>query len=125
MKRPGIHRIGAMRSLLALCLTLLAISSISAAPLPPAPADYVLDEAGALDPSQRALLAHELRQFERQTSNQLLVVVMPKVPDDYVMEDYTQRVSEAWGAGRKGRDNGMVLFVFPADRQLRVEVASP
>jgi uncharacterized protein len=48
--------------------------------------------------------------------------VFPKVPDDYVMEDFTQRVAEAWGAGRKDRENGMVLFVFPESRQLRVEV---
>jgi uncharacterized protein len=105
------------------CALLLALTPFSSpAVLPPAPADYVLDEAGALDPAQRALLAHELRQFERQTSNQLLVVVMPKVPDDYAMEDFTQRTAEAWGAGRKERDNGMVLFVFPESRQLRVEV---
>lgn len=90
--------------------------------LPPAPADHVLDEAGMLDSAQRTLLAYELRQFERQTSNQLVVAIMPEVPDGEVMEDYTQRVAEAWGAGRKDRDNGMVLFVFPELRQLRVEV---
>ena len=104
------------------CLALGLIPYSDAAPLPPAPADYVMDEAGALDPSQLTLLTHELRQFERETSNQLVVAVIPKVPDDYVMEDFTQRTAEAWGAGRKERDNGMVLFVFPESRQLRVEV---
>lgn len=90
--------------------------------LPPVPPDYVLDEAGVLDSGERTLLAHELRQFERQTSNQLLVAILPVVPDGETMEDYTQRVAEAWGAGRKDRDNGMVLFVFPGSRQVRVEV---
>lgn len=90
--------------------------------LPPVPDDYVLDEAGVLDSGQRTLLAHELQQFERQTSNQLIVAIFPAVPDGETMEDYTQRVAEAWGAGRKDRDNGMVLFVFPGSRQLRVEV---
>ena len=104
------------------CLALGLIASSDAAPLPTAPTDYVLDEAGVLDSSQRTLLTHELRQFERETSNQLVVAVIPKVPDDYVMEDFTQRTAEAWGAGRKERDNGMVLFVFPESRQLRVEV---
>jgi uncharacterized protein len=104
------------------CLALGLIASSDAAPLPTAPTDYVLDEAGVLDSSQRTLLTHELRQFERETSNQLIVAVIPKVPDDYVMEDFTQRTAEAWGAGRKERDNGMVLFVFPESRQLRVEV---
>ena len=104
------------------CLALGLVASSEATPLPSAPADYVMDEAGALDPSQRTLLTHELRQFERETSNQLVVAVIPKVPDDYVIEDFTQRTAEAWGAGRKERDNGMVLFVFPESRQLRVEV---
>ena len=111
-----------VRSMVFCCLALALIASSDAAPLPPAPADYVMDEAGVLDPSQRTLLTHDLRQFERETSNQLVVAVIPKVPDDYVMEDFTQRTAEAWGAGRKQRDNGMVLFVFPESRQLRVEV---
>jgi uncharacterized protein len=111
-----------LRPMVFCCLALGLIAASDATPLPPAPADYVMDEAGALDPSQRTLLTHELRQFERETSSQLVVAVIPKVPDDYVMEDFTQRTAEAWGAGRKERDNGMVLFVFPESRQLRVEV---
>ena len=90
--------------------------------LPTAPADYVLDEAGVLDPTQRALLTHDLKRFERETSNQLLVVVIPEVPEGYVMEDFTQRTFDAWKVGRKDKDNGMVLFVFPGSRQLRIEV---
>ena len=90
--------------------------------LPPAPADYVLDEAGVLDPTQRALLTHDLKRFERETSNQLLVAVIPEVPEGYVMEDFTQRTFDAWKVGRKDKDNGMVLFVFPGSRQLRIEV---
>lgn len=106
---------------------LLALSAAASAEpaadgLPPVPADYVLDEAGVLDSAQRTLLSYELRQFERQTSNQMLVAILPEVPEGEVMEDYTQRVAEFWGAGRKDRDNGMVLFVFPKSRQLRVEV---
>lgn len=100
----------------------MAVHVQAASALPPAPKDYVLDEAGVLDASQKALLVHELKQFERETSNQLIVAVMPEVPDGYVMEDFTQRTAEAWGVGRKERENGMVLFVFPNSRQLRVEV---
>jgi uncharacterized protein len=101
---------------------LTAVNGWTAPSLPPVPADYVLDEAGVLDGAQRALLVHELQQFERETSDQLIVAVLPDVPDGYVMEDFTQRTAEAWGVGRKERNNGMVLFVFPNSRQLRVEV---
>ena len=101
----------------------LAVASASgASPFPPPPQDYILDTAGVLSGSQKADLARDLEQFERETSNQLWVCIMPRVPDDYVMEDYTQRVAEAWGVGRAGRDNGAVLFVFPESREMRIEV---
>lgn len=101
---------------------LTATAPAAQSPLPAPPKDYVLDEAGILDPSQRALLAAELAQFERQTSDQIWVCVLPEVPSDYAMEDFTQRTAEAWGVGRKDKENGIVLFVFPNSRQLRIEV---
>lgn len=111
--------------LVLLCATVVALSSSAPAaqtPLPAPPKDYVLDEAGILDPSQKTLLSVELAQFERQTSDQIWVCILPGVPEDYAMEDFTQRTAEAWGVGRKEKDNGIVLFVFPNSRQLRIEV---
>ncbi len=91
-------------------------------PLPSKPADYVLDEAGVFRADQKTALARKLAQFERDTSNQLVVAVMPRVPGDYALEDFTQRTFDAWGVGQKGRDNGIVLFVFPETRETRIEV---
>ena len=99
-----------------------ATAPAAQSPLPTKPADYVLDQSGVLSPTQRESLARELEQFERETSNQIVVAVMPRVPEDYVMEDFTQRTAEAWGAGGKDRDNGIVLFVFPDSREMRIEV---
>ena len=107
---------------LAALLALTGYVGVATAALPPAPADYVLDEAGVLDSAQRAVLSHDLKQFERETSNQLLVAVIPEVPEGYVMEDFTQRTFDAWKVGLRDKNNGMVLFVFPGSRQLRVEV---
>lgn len=101
---------------------LAAAAHAAQPPLPPKPADFVLDEAGVFSPAQRRSLIAELEQFERDTSNQVVVAVIPRVPDGYVMEDFTQRTAEAWGVGRKEHDNGIVLFVFPASRELRIEV---
>ena len=110
-----------VRLLIVLLLGLLTPPAARCA-LPPAPQDYVLDEAGVFAPAQKEALARKLEQFERDTSEQLLVAVFPAVPDGEVMEDFTQRTFDAWGVGQKGKDNGMVLFVFPESRQLRVEV---
>lgn len=105
---------------------LLAVAITSAAArqtsLPAPPSDYILDQAGVFTPAQKAALAGKLAQFERDTSDQLWVCVLPQVPDDYALEDFTQRTAESWGVGRKQKDNGIVLFVFPKSRQTRIEV---
>jgi uncharacterized protein len=110
-----------VRIFIALLSGWLTLSAARCA-LPPAPQDYVVDEAGVFTPVQKEALARKLEQFERETSEQLLVVVYPAVPDGEVMEDFTQRTAEAWGVGNRKDDSGMVLFVFPQSRQLRVEV---
>jgi uncharacterized protein len=100
----------------------LAATVFGASPLPAPPGNYLLDEAEVLSPGQKLVLAQKLAQFERETSSQLWVCVLPEVPSDYAMEDFTQRTAEAWGVGRKEKDNGMVLFVFPQSRAMRIEV---
>jgi len=68
-------------------------------------------------------LEAKLRAFEQETSSQILVVVGDRMPDGYAsIEEYANRTAQAWRAGVKGRDNGAVLFVFVADRKIRLEV---
>jgi uncharacterized membrane protein YgcG len=38
------------------------------------------------------------------------------------MEGFTVRTAQAWGVGRKEHDDGVVLFVFAAERKMRIEV---
>jgi uncharacterized protein len=111
-----------MRAALWPLLLLLGGFAFAADPLPPKPADYVEDRAGLLSPSVRTELALKLAAFERATSSQVLVATFPSVPDDYAMEDFTQRTAEAWGVGQKAQDNGAVFFIFPKDHKMRIEV---
>jgi uncharacterized protein len=41
---------------------------------------------------------------------------------DSSIDDYTYRVAEKWGIGKKGRNNGVALFVFPRDRRMFIQV---
>jgi uncharacterized protein len=102
---------------------LLSVSTLIAAEAAPAaPSAYFNDYANAVPPSRAREFNARLAQFERDTSTQLLVVIYPRLPERAALEDYTVRAAQAWGAGRKDRDNGAVLFVFVADRALRIEV---
>ncbi len=93
----------------------------AAANLPPPPTAYFTDYAGIVRPDTVRLLNQRLEEFERATSNQLLVVVFPNLPTDVALDDYTQDVFRAWRPGQKGRDNGAIFFVFVKDRKMRIQ----
>jgi uncharacterized protein len=89
---------------------------------PPAPSAYFTDQAGLVTPAQRDRLNAKLRRFADETSTQIVVAVMPGLPPDEALEDFTVRTAQAWRAGQKGLDNGAILFVFVRDRKIRIEV---
>ncbi len=103
------------------CLALLLLSAASSAAaekIPPKPTAYFNDYANVV-PKEKALALNEkLAQFERDTSNQVVVAVYPKMESDSDVFDYTYRVKEQWGVGQKGKNNGAVLFVFVQDRKM-------
>ena len=107
--------------LLALFL-LLAVSVFGAEVIPPAPNQYFNDYASVVSPATAARLNQTLEQFERETSNQILVAVFPTMQSSSSIEDYTVRVAQSWRAGQKSRDNGAVLFVFTQDRKMYLQV---
>jgi uncharacterized protein len=91
-------------------------------PLPPKPTRYFNDYAKVVPADAANRINAKLEAFERATSNQVVVAVFPKLPEGAYLEDYTVKTAESWGAGGKQQDNGIVLFVFVADRDLRIEV---
>src|SRR4029077_3401880 len=88
--------------------------------IPPKPAAYFNDYAGVVSKGAAARFNEQLAQFERETSNQVVVAVFPKMQTDDDIAAYAQRVFEAWGIGQKGRNNGALLLVFIQDRKMRI-----
>lgn len=105
-----------------LALVLAAGVCHAADPLPAKPAQYVTDQAGVLSAKTVAEWNTKLAAYERETSNQVLVAIFPSVPGDYAMEDFTNRTFDSWGVGQKKSNNGAVLFIFPNDHKMRIEV---
>jgi uncharacterized protein len=98
---------------------LTTLPLLAAVPASPSP-HYIFDEAGWLGPPAFQSLDASLQAYERETSSQLLVAIFKAVPQDAEMVDFSQRVFEAWKPGQAGKDNGAILFVFAADRKLRI-----
>jgi uncharacterized protein len=103
-------------------LFVLSPGAHAAETVPPKPAGYFNDYAGVVSKEAALRFNEKLAQFERETSNQVLVAVFKKMESDSSIDDYTQRVAQAWGVGRKDRRNGAVLFVFVEDRKMFIQV---
>jgi uncharacterized protein len=106
-----------------LALPGLIFASAASAPaevIPPAPAHYVNDYANVLRSPRQ--LNDELDQFERSTSNQIVVAIYPTMQSDSSIDDYTLRIANAWKAGGKKYDNGAILFIFIDQRKMFIQV---
>ena len=90
--------------------------------IPPAPQQYFNDYANIISSQTASQLNSTLEDFERQSSDQVLVVIYPKMESDSSIEDYTVRVARAWKVGQKNNNNGAVLFIFIQDRTMFIQV---
>jgi uncharacterized protein len=114
-----MNRITALAATLVLAFAPLAIA---AEVIPPKPPRYFNDNAGVVSPQASRSFNEKLAQFERETSNQIVVAVYRKMETDSDIADYTQRVAQSWGVGQAEQRNGAVLFVFVDDRKMFVQV---
>ena len=90
--------------------------------MPPKPDRYFNDYAGVVSKPTADRLNDQLTQFERETSDQIVVAVFPKMQSDSSIEDYAQRIAQSWAIGQKDKRNGVALLVFLADRQISIQV---
>jgi uncharacterized protein len=111
-----------LRSLVLGSVLLATLPSQAAEVIPPKPPGYFEDSAGVVSKQAALRFNEQLAQFERETSNQVWVVVYPKMQSDSSIEDYTYRVKDAWKVGQKGVNNGVVLFVFVQNHKMYIQV---
>ena len=123
---PGAGRPGAAHwlrpwLLLVLALTLLSLT-VQAQNVPPRPDPprLVNDLAGLLQPQEVAALEQKLVAYNDSTSSQIAVVTVPTL-DGNDLADYTQKLYESWGIGRKGKDNGILLLIAKQERKARIQ----
>ncbi len=88
---------------------------------PDAPARWVTDHAAFLSPAVAGELDQRLGAYAAQTGHQLLVYIDHTTGGDPI-EDWGARAFQHWRVGRKGIDDGVVLFIFSDDHHLRLEV---
>lgn len=92
------------------------------AAVPPPPHAYANDYANLLRPETLTLLNARLADYERQTSNQFLLVIFERLPTSEDVSGFALKAFRAWKPGLAGRNNGAILFVFVLNRKVRIEV---
>ncbi len=99
----------------------VTVVSAQSVEVPPRPKGRISDYTGTLNPSELRDLENVLAEFERQTTNQIAVLLIPTLSGDS-LEDYSIRLAEKWRIGQEGRDNGVILLIVKQDRKIRIEV---
>lgn len=89
--------------------------------IPAAPTAWVTDTSALLTPQTVSIENARLRDYERKTGHQILVYIAPTT-GGVPIEDWSVSAFKQWKVGRKGLDDGLVLFIFSKDRTLRIEV---
>jgi uncharacterized protein len=85
------------------------------------PQGYVSDFAGVIDERSRAELEDYATRVEQATTAQLAFVTVNSLEGEPI-EDVTHDLFNAWGIGKKRKDNGAMVLLAVADRKSRLEV---
>jgi uncharacterized protein len=86
--------------------------------LPPKPNRYITDQARIINPGTLDSINSQLEQFEKDTSNQIVVAIYPSLPENADIDQYTIDTYNAWGIGQKGKDNGALLLIAINNRKM-------
>ncbi len=83
----------------------------------------VTDYADILKPADKARLSAQLADFEKETCHQILVIVIPTLAGEHVL-DFSQRIFTAWEIGQAGFGNGILLSIAIQEGSVRIETGS-
>ena len=102
-------------------LFLVALSATADVAIPKAPERWVTDTASMLSEGARTALDRRLAGYEAKTGHQIVVWV-GKTIGGAPLDDFAVKTFQAWGIGRKGHDDGVLVLVLAQDRAIDIEV---
>jgi uncharacterized protein len=107
-------------------LAILLLGSLLAAPDAfarawPKPQGYVSDFASVVDPASRDSIEAIARELREKTGAELAVVTLADLGGDEI-EPVAVDLFGAWGIGKKGKDEGVLILLASQERRVRIEV---
>jgi uncharacterized protein len=80
----------------------------------------VVDTTGTLDAAAKQQLEQQALALQQRKGSQLQVLMVASTQPETI-EQYTQRVFDAWKLGRKGIDDAVLVVVAKDDRKARIQ----
>lgn len=91
----------------------------------PRPIGYVNDYVQLLSTSDREHLAAKLFAFDSATTNQIAIVIIDSDTLTTANFDaYSLALSNSWGIGVKGKNNGLAIVLSPKLRKIRINTGT-
>lgn len=92
-------------------------------PASPKPAGNIADLAHVLTPLELQRLNLQLKQINTNSANEIGVLIIPSLGDENI-RDVGFATAKAWGVGKQGLDNGVMIVWSPGDRKIGIETGS-
>ncbi|APC96771.1 TPM domain-containing protein [Francisella frigiditurris] len=84
----------------------------------------VTDEGGFFNTSQIDSLAKNLENYEKKTTNQIVIYTIKKLPSNISLEVYANKLFNQNKIGVEGHDNGVLLLLVKDNRKVRLEIGT-
>jgi len=88
---------------------------------PAKPEGFVNDYAHILSQGQIQRLDQKLSNYRDTTSNEVAIVTVPSL-QGYPIDQFSLKVLDKWGVGQHNKRNGVLIFVAPNEKKMRIEV---
>ncbi|WP_438966770.1 TPM domain-containing protein [Flavobacterium sp.] len=69
-------------------------------------------------------LTRIIREFEKKTSNQIAIVSIKSIKSYDDFDKYALDLSNNWGVGQKGKDNGLTIVFSKTLRKIRISTGT-
>jgi uncharacterized protein len=109
-----------MRKLLNIIIFLATIAQLLTAQnkiFPKSPSAWVNDYAGILTSEEANRLNTKLGNYEDTTSTQIFIVTLDETQGAEISA-LAAEIGQTWGVGQKGKENGIVILIYPNERKI-------
>jgi uncharacterized membrane protein YgcG len=86
------------------------------------PRGSVTDLSDVLSPEELSSLEKQITAIEQARLAEVLIYIAPALPAGETLEELTFCAANAWGIGNATADDGIAIFLFMADRKIRIEL---